>query len=69
MARPALALSSQISFIFKFFYYFYYFPAAPSGPPPVVMGVYLLSEQRRLALVAEILGNCPSPNAYSKIWG
>jgi hypothetical protein len=26
------------------------------------MGAYLLSEQRHLALVAEILVNCPSPN-------
>jgi hypothetical protein len=34
---------------------FLFFPAAPFGPPPVFMGVHLLSEQRRLALVAEIL--------------
>jgi hypothetical protein len=26
------------------------------------MGAHLLFEQRRLALVAEILVNCPSPN-------
>jgi hypothetical protein len=39
-----------------------FFPAAPPGHPPVFMGAYLLSEQRHLALVAEILVNCPSPN-------
>jgi hypothetical protein len=41
---------------------FSFFLAAPPGHPPVFMGAYLLSEQRRLALVAEILVNCPSPN-------
>jgi hypothetical protein len=44
---------------------FFFFPAAPIGPPPVFMGVHLLFEQRRLALVAEILVKTPQTLALA----
>jgi hypothetical protein len=57
---PHMASPCSVTLLPKFFLIFI-FPAAPSGPSPVFMGVCLLSEQRRLALVAELLVNCPSP--------
>ena len=47
------------------FLIFSFFSAAPVGPPPVSMGVHLLFEQRRPALVAEILVNCQSLSQFS----